>query len=300
MEKVHMKVFDVHIGVSDGIILTGKDVNIKNYPNGIFPSQFDFVRAKEGELSQFCGMICPIVFNGTKFTLPLDAKKEILKHLKIYKSLQRSKLFNIILGLEGIYFLKNDEDLLFMNSIIKQGIRIIGPMWNFENNLFYHKKLTPLGKKLLYLCEKNDIILDLAHSESSVFQILVDNYRGRIINSHTNCMEIFPHKRNSSLHQLSQIVKRRGIIGLSFVGEFLGGNSMECILKTITFFNNNFGDDNLCIGSDFDGMEKSDLVNELEDVSKYQNLAKYLKKNGVPQKTIRKVFFTNANKFFSR
>jgi microsomal dipeptidase-like Zn-dependent dipeptidase len=54
----------------------------------------------------------------------------------------------------------------------------------------------------------------------------------------------------------------------------------------------------LAIGSDFDGMEDTDLIKDLEDVSKYQNLVNAFQELGLNNEEIEKVLFTNAGEFF--
>jgi hypothetical protein len=125
-----MKVFDLHIGLSDAILQLKKDPTIEGMPEGSFPNQFDFVRAEKGNLDTFCGMICPIELDGHNIKLPEDQKGEIRKHIQVFKKLEESGQLEIfsnfkelgvgsqeladsrklkaILGLEGVYFVNDD------------------------------------------------------------------------------------------------------------------------------------------------------------------------------------------------
>lgn len=286
-----MKIFDLHIGLSD-FELSGKTL----------PNQFNFDEAKKGGLDIFLGMMCPT-----------DPDKNIItKHLALYEKFQEEKLLKIvrdkkrlstdglktILGIEGVYFIKNSNDLPFLKKLINNGIRIVCPQWNLKNNLFTKNKLNKLGKEFLSLCEKEKITIDLAHANPTEFNELIDNFGGRIINSHTAYAEVFSHKRNIGKEQAKTIIQRNGLIGLCFVGEFLGGNKLENVSRHIFKLLDDFGENNICIGSDFDGMEKTDLIENLEDVSKYNILIKYLLNKGMPKKTLGKIFHENAFNFF--
>jgi microsomal dipeptidase-like Zn-dependent dipeptidase len=307
-----MKVFDLHIGLSDAILQLKKDPTIEGMPEGSFPNQFDFVRAEKGNLDTFCGMICPIELDGHK--------GEIRKHIQVFKKLEESGQLEIfsnfkelgvgsqeladsrklkaILGLEGVYFVNDDSDLEFLDELIEQGIRIIGLKWNLGSKLFPENKLTSLGNQFLQLCEEKRIIVDLAHSEADLIGEILSNFNGAIINSHTCMFAIHETPRNIRDEFIQEIVNRKGLVGINFVGEFIGGNTINQLMKHFEYFINKFGIDNLAIGSDFDGMEDTDLIKDLEDVSKYQNLVNAFQELGLNNEEIEKVLFTNAGEFF--
>ncbi len=299
-----MRVFDLHIGYSDSEIVSLPDA----------PKQFDCLLAQQGGVEVFCGMMCPVVYENGAFALPSDSKSEVQKHIQIYEDLMKEgrlsivysrndlkkKGLKVILGLEGAYFIRSEKDLEFLQESIDRGIRIIGPRWNFESTLFPGNTMTSLGEKFLKLCSIHNIVIDLAHSENSIFNLVCNIYHGPIIDSHTNLYSIRSHPRNIKSDQMSVIVKRGGLIGISFVGEFLGGNRLFNVFQNIKTFLDTFGDENLAIGSDFCGMDQSDVVNQLEDASKYNSLQTFLLKNGIGKQTVEKLLYNNADKFFRR
>lgn len=317
-----MKIFDLHIGLSDAILQLKKDPTIEAMPEGSFPNQFDFVRAEKGNLDTFCGMICPIELDGHNIKLPEDQKGEILKHLEVYKDLENKENLKLvgsleprakslghlqadgrklkaILGLEGVYFVNDDSDFEFLDELIEQGIRIIGLKWNLGSKLFTENKLTSLGKQFLKLCEENKIIIDLAHSEADLIGEILSNFDGSVINSHTCMFAIQETPRNIRDEFIQEIVNRKGLVGINFVGEFVGGNNINQLMKHFEYFISKFGIDNLAIGSDFDGMEDTDLIEGLEDVSKYGGLIKGLEGIGLNESEIEKIVFGNAKKYFN-
>lgn len=307
-----MKIFDIHIGVSDSVRVTAKNPMIKGSVGGKLPNQFDVVRAKKGELDIFCGMMCPVVLKNGKFAQPEKLKSEINEHIKIYEKLHDLKKVTIIkrkndftkigpkiiLGLEGMYFLNSDDDLRFLEEIINRGVKIIGPMWNFKNNLFDKKKSRQLVKDFFSICKKNGVIIDLAHSEDNIFVEILDNFDGRVIDSHTNLFSLNRNKRNIRTNEIGWVIQRKGIVGLTFVGEFIGGNRIEDVYRQFETFIKKFGDRNIAIGSDFDGMDNSDLVVNLTDVSEYNNLLKLFVKDKMPISSIKNLAYKNALIFF--
>lgn len=308
-----MKSFDIHIGLSDSVLESGKDPTQKSgLGNSKFPNQFDFVRAKEGGLALFCGMMCPVLIQDNSAILPEDGVAEIRRHIQVYTNLMRKKELilvsksedmdtaglKVILGIEGLYFLKSNKDLATLASLISQGIKVIGPTWSIPTNIFQNRRLSNFEKNILKLLEQYRVILDLAHSESSIFYNLIENYSGMVIDSHTEYMAVHQHERNISHQQISMIIERNGIVGLSLVGEFVGKNSCEGIYRHVDQFLQDFGDDHLCIGSDFDGMEYTDMLEGLEDVSTYPTLQRYLLDQGIAKKTVQKIFYTNAYNYF--
>ncbi len=310
-----MKIFDIHIGLSDAATQLQKDPTVLGEPTADFPNQFDYIRAKEGSLKIFCSLICPVELNGHDITLPADQKAEINKHLKFFKeqeekgnlaivktssNLQNTNRLETILGLEGVYFMHEESDISYLKLLIDSGVRIIGPKWNFANSLFNKKNmLTTIGKEFLKVCFENKIIIDLAHSESDIIEAVLTEYQGLVIDSHTCCFEVFEHKRNIQDSHIKEIINRKGIVGLNFISHFVGGNNLKDLQKHFDHFISNFGLDNLAIGSDFDGMDKSDLITDLEDVSKYENLRIIFNNLGLTGKQQEKILFSNAMKFFS-
>lgn len=309
-----MKIFDLHIGVSDSVVVTGKDPFAKIPSQTVLPNQFDFRRAKLGNLEVFMGAMCCVVLKKGDLILPQNVKKEIDKHVKVYEDFEDQKILSIvrskqdfekkglktILGIEGIYFVDQDEDLKLLQELIERGVRVIGPVWNLKSKLFKGHKLTKIGKEVFALASNNNLILDLGHSEKNYLETIVENYAGPVFDSHTCYKKLVSHKRNITKDQIKLIIKRGGIIGLTFVGPFAGGNSLDNIYKQISQFLDDFGDNNLAIGSDFDGMSDTDIIVGLEDVSTYNNLVNYLSHKGISRKTIVKIFYQNAVDFFKK
>lgn len=308
-----MKIFDMHIGVSDAVIVTGKNPTILEEKKFLFPNQFDTVRAKKGELDIFCGMMCPVVLDNDDFVLPKDMKNEIRKHISVYKKMQKKgeitlvnnykdfekKGIKIILGLEGFYGLTKEKDLEFVEEMISEGVKVIGPMWNFNNPLFMDPRFKEVKKDFYRICKKSNIIIDLAHSEDTILEEILNDYDGPVYSSHTNLFELKSHRRNIKTDQIEKIISREGIVSLTFVGEFLREKSMNGVIAQFEKFVDQFGDSSIAMGSDFDGMDFSDVVEGLEDVSNYQNFTGKLQEK-LGKNTTKKILYENSLSFYKR
>ena len=85
-----------------------------------------------------------------------------------------------------------------------------------------------MGKEFLKICYQNNVVIDLAHGESSVDLTILRNYNGRVINSHTAIYDVNEHKRNIKTEIAEEICKRGGLIGVSLCQISL----VENILRT--------------------------------------------------------------------
>lgn len=304
------KIFDLHIGLSDSAILKedlGKEG--KEFP---FPTQFTFSEASLGGLDMFVGMACPIIMEDSgRFVLPKDPKAEVLRHINFYKSLEekglikiiRSKkdmntpILKVIMGIEGIYFVENEDDLKFLESLFDMGVKVIGPVWYFKSTFL---DSNVVRKKFFKLCFDRNIVIDLAHSESTVFDIIYDCYNGPVIDSHSGLYDVSPNERNISSEKISKIIKKGGLIGMPFLGEFIGGSKINNVFDHLDRFKKLYGVSNLAIGSDFEGMGYQDIIENLGTVKEYPNLRKFLLGKGFSQEECHSILFKNASEYFCR
>ena len=168
---------------------------------------------------------------------------------------------------------------------------------DFGYGVDYNLPLKQKGIKTAKILINKGIILDTAHlSERGILSLL--DLNARVVNSHSLLKSIYPHKRNLSDYIIKQIINSGGIIGITFVGYFLGDNpaTINGVVKHIDYFLQKFGDDNISIGTDFNGTDY--LPSNLKRYSHFKNLKNLLIKNGYGNSTINKLFFENAKNYF--
>ncbi len=191
------------------------------------------------------------------------------------------------------------KDLSMVNSMAKDGIKSIMLTWN-SNNIYAggahsNGDLTSLGKELILEMNKNNIALDVSHLNEKSFYSAI-KYADIVLASHSNCKCILNHNRNLSDDQIKAIISKNGVIGLNFYPEFLGENVFLKIYQNIIHIINLGGEYNICLGSDFDGaiMDK-----RLDNILKVKDLYKFLKLKNLSENLLNRVFYSNAERFYS-
>jgi membrane dipeptidase len=200
-------------------------------------------------------------------------------------------------GLLGDNLLLHIEDAWFLNETnIDEFIELrpfsVGLTWNEKNALaggaYSNGGLTKLGKGIIQKLVASGIHIDLAHlNRKSFFGVakLLDGQK--LLCTHTCFDEVNKHPRNLNRKQIQTIIKSGGLIGVTFVQDFIGGGG---VLAHIKYFLDNFGSDNLAIGTDFFG-----TTNLPKNLKKYNDIRR-LKKH-FNATTMDKIFHINWYEF---
>lgn len=257
-----MKFFDLH----NDLLTCGKNFNneVKNYPKktkvvmAVYRDNFSFIRAIEKANN----------LNGKNYFLAFEDIG--------YKDLDLS----VLLNLKPVY---------------------VSLTHNKENLLGYgvneDKPLKDKGIRLVKKLNENGVSIDVSHLSIKGVENVLENSK-RVICSHTAFLEVYKHKRNIPKQIIKEIINKNGVIGLTLVGYFLcdGKADINSVIRHIDYFIQNFGDDNLCIGTDFNGTDY--LPINLSSYQDFKILKTKLLKLGYKNKTIEKVFYKNANRYF--
>ncbi len=188
-----------------------------------------------------------------------------VNHMSI-NNLQSNKL-GIIGAIENASCLCEETDLLDstiknLESIVKHtsNILYIGLTHHSENR-FGGGNNTNIGLKddgkilIDYLADKN-IAIDLAHtSDQLAYDILnyIDsrNYKISILSSHSNSRKVFDNKRNLPDELISEIINRKGLIGLNFIKDYIDPLDSKKLYQDIDHILTLGGNSALCYGADF-------------------------------------------------
>ncbi|BED92084.1 MAG: membrane dipeptidase [Candidatus Improbicoccus pseudotrichonymphae] len=290
-----INLFDLHCDTIHRIVSEGKSIRNKDLNVNV---------EKLKKFDEYIGVFAiwiPPEFRGRRaLDFFLNSHKKSSKILKEINSVEKRKA---ILSVEGGSVLSGN--LKNIDILAKCNIKILTLTWNGSceigdgicvNN---SSGLTNFGKKTIEQLKKNKIIIDISHASEKLFYDVL-KYSGEfLMASHSNSRHIFNHKRNLTDEQFNLIRENNGIVGINFCKNFLSkeNSKIEDIFEHVEHFVSLSGENTVCIGSDFDGAE---IIEEIDDISKIHKLYDFMLKKNYKEKLIRKIFFYNALNFFKK
>ena len=171
---------------------------------------------------------------------------------------------SVLLSIEDARIIEGD--LSRIELFCRDCVRFITPVWKNTNILGgawnTDSGLSSYGKVAISEMLKSDIIIDVSHSSTqSFFEILeLCSKLGKMpIASHSNSFSVCPHKRNLTNEQFSLLVSLDSIVGISLAPEHLSCSPIaytDDIIRHIDAYLSLGGENNICLGCDFDGIEK--------------------------------------------
>ena len=228
---------------------------------------------------------------------PFQIYQKTLENLK-EKLKNKPQNLTPIFSVEGGSLIEGDLEKL--DLLKKDKIRFLTLTWNGENaiggGLESDKDLTDFGKKVIAKLNDLKIATDLSHANKKTFYSAIE-IADFPIETHSNCFEIHPHKRNLTLEQMRLIAQKNGIIGLNFYPPFLGQNVFEKIFENIYYLCQNGLENNIAIGSDFDGAKMS---KKLDKINKIPYLYEFLSNKGLKRSILDKIFFENGYNYIAK
>lgn len=201
-----------------------------------------------------------------------------------------------ILSLEGLDCI--GEDLHKLERLITDGVRMVGLSWNYRNKVVdgileqENKGLSLFGQRVVAYLNERDIWIDLSHISLKGFDDVIKLAKHPIA-THSNVYSLTPHKRNLRNNQMDELIKSNGLIGITFVAEFLtltDKANIDDLIRHIRFLIEYGAEDYIVIGSDFDGTEY--LVREIPSIDEVHRLISELMKH-FDDEIVDKICFKN-------
>jgi membrane dipeptidase len=211
-----------------------------------------------------------------------------------------------ILSLEGAEAL--DGDLGVLRAFYKLGVRNIGLTWNLRNaaadgvdETRSSSGLTNFGVQLVREMNRLGIMVDISHLSLTGVRDVLHVSEAPVIASHSNAYALCPHRRNLTDEQLEGVASKGGVVGVTFVPNFVTENKSQTTLKRvldhIDYMVKTMGVDHVGLGSDFDGFFNSKVLG-LEDVTHLPRLTAGLVERGYGGEDAKKILGGNFIRVF--
>lgn len=192
-------------------------------------------------------------------------------------------------------------------ELYRKGVRLITPIWNYENCFGYPNSRDPqamklglkeFGKEAVEYAGRLGMIVDVSHASDGAFQDILDCAKGPVAASHSNCRALCGHPRNLSDEMIRKLANAGGIAGLNFYGPFLSGrkeSKLEDMTAHIMHMIRMGGSEFPAIGSDFDGFDGMEYE-DIPWVGDMELLWHGLKKAGITESQLDGIFRKNAQR----
>jgi len=205
---------------------------------------------------------------------------------------------------EGAGALASDPNAL--ETWRARGLRIVGLVHTYANELASSSGdappkahgLTARGRSFVRRALELGLVIDVSHaSDRAVSDVLAlaGPRRGVVVATHSNARALANHPRNLSDEQLRAIAATGGVIGVNFHGPFLARGRrarLSDVVAQVRHLVRVAGVEHVAIGSDFEGDIRPPA--ELGDASRFPVLAAALRKAGLDEPAVRKIFAENA------
>jgi len=211
----------------------------------------------------------------------------------------------LLFSLEGVGPLNGSTANL--DSLFDAGFRSVGLTWNNSNwaaagcDDISGTGLLSCGEELISALEQKGMLLDLAHAAKPTFFQTAALAKKPFIVSHACCEGLCRFKeRNLNDEQLRLIGLKGGVLGITFVPDFLceNGYADVCdIVAHIRYVINKAGCEAVAIGSDFDGV--SELPYGISGVQDLSKIIAEMKRQGLSAAVIERIMGQNALRVLS-
>ena len=196
-------------------------------------------------------------------------------------------------------------DMGRLETLYKRGIRLVTPMWNYENCIGFpnsrersvmEKGLKPFGLEAVKRMGELGMIVDVSHASDGTFSDILRYAKGPVVASHSNCRALAGHPRNLTDEMIYSLAGIGGGAGLNFYGPFLGtqdASYVEEMAAHILHMIRLGGEEFPMIGTDFDGFDGIERL-DIPKVENMERLRAALKKKGVSETQLDKIWSGNA------
>lgn len=201
-----------------------------------------------------------------------------------------------VLSLEGPAGIDFDPGRL--PELAELGFRMTTLTWNEQNPLAGSHKtgggLTEKGREFVRTAQKYGIRIDVSHLSEQAFWNIMDTTEGPVSASHSNSRMVWGVTRNLTDEQFRAIMETGGVAGLNEYTDFLGKQpvTLDTVCDHALHWLDLGGEKHIALGGDLDGCEE--LPQGFTGVESYPALAETMLRRGIPEDTVRDIFWNNA------
>ena len=189
------------------------------------------------------------------------------------------------------------EQISSLESAYQDGVRVLHPTWNFDNELCgaamgSGKGLTEKGRAFVKKAQHMGFALDMSHISERGFWDTLEACEKPVIAGHSNAKSLCNVPRNLTDEQFDALVTIGGGAGINLYPEFLGlGKDINALIAHIEHFLSLGGERSVFLGCDFDGIDSTPTG--LDGVQKLDKLYNELLNRNYPEALVRALFWDN-------
>lgn len=189
------------------------------------------------------------------------------------------------------------EQISSLESAYQDGVRVLHPTWNFDNELCgaamgSGKGLTEKGRTFVKKAQHMGFALDMSHISERGFWDTLEACEKPVIAGHSNAKALCNVPRNLTDEQFNALVDVGGGAGINLYPEFLGlGKDINAVIAHIEHFLSLGGERSVFLGCDFDGIDSTPTG--LDGVHKLDKLYNELLNRNYPEALVRALFWDN-------
>jgi microsomal dipeptidase-like Zn-dependent dipeptidase len=199
--------------------------------------------------------------------------------------------------IEGAHALEGD--LINLDRLYEQGLRIVGLTHFFDNELggslhgVNRGGLTDFGRAVVARAGELELIIDLAHASPTMVSEVLDLSERPVMMSHAGLRGVCDSPRNLDDSLMRRIAAAGGLIGIAFFDAAVCDVTPAGVVRSIRYAIDLLGVEHVALGSDYDGSTAVAF-----DVSELAVLTDEMLRAGFSREEIRLVMGENVKAFF--